>query len=414
LLALATAGAFALAASAATPAKAQSKEPIKIGFGMALTGPLAANGKQALLGAKIWEEEVNAKGGLLGRPVKIIYYDDQSNPSTVPGIYTKLLDVDKVDLVVSGYATNMVAPAMPVVMQKKKVFISLFALDANHEFKYPKYFSVLPTGPTPKESFTEGFFQVAAAQNPKPKTISLAAEDAEFSRNACEGARANSKKYGFKIVYDKSYPPNTTDYTSIVRALQAADADLVIVCSYPLSSVGIVLAANELNFKPKMFGGGMVGLQATVFKNKLGAKLNGLVNYETWVPSDKMMKPAVDFFKKYQDRAKAEGVDPLGYYLGGWGYAYLSVLGDAIAGSKSINDDKIAEYIRKTHFKTIMGEWSYGKNGEWTKSGVMQVQYHGIKEGAGLDTWKGMSYQTVLTPADLKTGNVIYPYEKAK
>ena len=143
---------------------AQNKEPIKIGFGMSLTGPLAANGKQALLGMKIWEEETNAKGGLLGRPVKLIYYDDQSNPSTVPGIYTKLLDVDKVDLVVGGYATNMNAPAMPVVMQKGKTFISLFALDVNHEFKYPKYFSVLPTGPQTKPSFTEGVFQVAAAQ----------------------------------------------------------------------------------------------------------------------------------------------------------------------------------------------------------------------------------------------------------
>ena len=105
--------------------------PIKIGFSMALTGPLAPNGKQALLGAEIWAEDVNAKGGLLGRPVQLVHYDDQSNPSTVPGIYTKLLDVDKCDLVVGPYATNMVAPAIPVVMQKSKMFIGLFALDAN-------------------------------------------------------------------------------------------------------------------------------------------------------------------------------------------------------------------------------------------------------------------------------------------
>src|SRR5207237_2528270 len=77
----------------AAMASARAEEPIRIGFGMALTGPLAANGKSALLAQKIWEEDVNAKGGLLGRPVKLIYYDDQSNPSTVPGIYTKLLDL---------------------------------------------------------------------------------------------------------------------------------------------------------------------------------------------------------------------------------------------------------------------------------------------------------------------------------
>ena len=411
------AGAAAFAAASAmvvVSAHAQSKEPIKIGFSMAQTGPLGPNGQQALLGMKIWEEETNAKGGLLGRPVKLVYYDDQSNPSTVPGIYTKLLDVDKVDLVVSGYATNMVAPAMPIVIQRKKTFISLFALDVNAQFKYPRYFSVLPTGPKTKPSFTEGFYQTAMAQNPKPKTVALTYEDAEFSQNACEGARENAKTFGVKIVYDKSFPFNAPDLSPIVRALQATNADLVVVCSYPLSSVNMVQAVKEANYKPKMIGGAMVGLQATVFKNKLGPKLNGFVNYETWVPTEKMMAPAAAFFKKYQALAPAAKVDPLGYYLGGWGYAYINMLGEAIAATKSVNDDKIADWLRKTPHKTIMGDWSYGPGGEWTKSGMMQVQYHDIKEGAGLDVWRGMSYQTVLTPASLATGKVIYPYEKAK
>jgi branched-chain amino acid transport system substrate-binding protein len=401
-------------ALAAAPGYAQSGEPIKIGFSMALTGPLAANGKQALLGAKIWQEEVNAKGGLLGRNVQLVNYDDQSNPSTVPGIYTKLLDVDKVDLVVGPYATNMVAPAIPVVLQKGKVFIGLFALDANSEFHYPKYFSMLPSGPTPKESFTEGFFELAMAQNPRPQTIAIAAEDAEFSRNAAAGARDNMRKYGFKSVYDKTYPPNTTDFSPIIRAIQATNPDLVVICSYPLSSVGMVLSANELGLKPKMMGGGMVGLQATAFKEKLKGKLNGIVNYETWVPSDRLMAPAADFFKKYQERAKAEGVDPLGYYLGGWGYAYLQVLADGINGTKSVDDDKIADFLRSHSFRTIMADMSFGKNGEWTRSEMLQVQYHDITDAANLDTWRGMSYQTVVAPAELKTGDLIYPYEKAQ
>ena len=407
-------GAALISPALRAPAFAQGGEPIKIGFSMALTGPLAANGKQALLGAKIWQEEVNAKGGLLGRQVQLINYDDQSNPATVPGIYTKLLDVDKCDLVVGPYATNMVAPAIPVVMQKNKTFIGLFALAANSEFHYPKYFSMLPSGPTPKESFSEGFFQIAAAQNPKPQTVALAAEDAEFSRNAADGARNNITKYGFKSVYDKTYPPNTTDFSPIIRAIQATNADLVVICSYPLSSVGMLLSARELGLKPKMMGGGMVGLQATVFKDKLKSKLNGIVNYETWVPSPKLMAPAAGFFKTYQSRAQAEGVDPLGYYLGGWGYAYLQVLADAVTGSKSVDDDKIADYMRSHEFDTIMASGiKFGKDGEWTKSGMMQVQYHDLTDGANLETWRGMSYQTVLTPDDVKTGNIIYPYEKA-
>ena len=395
------------------PAKAQ--EPIKIGFSMALTGPLSPNGKQALLGMKIWEEEINAKGGLLGRPVKLVFYDDQTNGSTVPGIYTKLIDVDKVDLVLGPYGTNMAAPAMPVAIQKGKVFIVLFCLDVNHEFKYNKFFAMIPTGPETKPSFTQGFFEVAAAQDPKPQTVALIAADAEFSLNACEGARTNIKKHGFKIVYDKTYPPATTDFSPIVRAIQATNPDLVLVCSYPLDSVGMVKAVNEVGFKPKMIGGAMVGLQATAIKNQLGPLLNGWVNYETWVPEQKMMFAGTeDFFKKYQARAAAEGVDPLGYYLGTWGYAYIQVLGDAVKATNSLKDDVLADYIRKTTFKTIKGDIKFGANGEWAEGRMLQVQYHGIKQGAGLETWRGMSYQTVLTPNTYKTGTVTYPYEKAK
>lgn len=402
-------------ALARSPALAQGAAPIKIGFGMAQTGPLAVNGNQALLGSQIWAEEVNAKGGLLGRQVELINYDDQSNPSTIPGIYTKLLDVDKVDLVLSGYATNMIAPAIPVVMQKNKTFISLFGLDANAEFKYPRYFSFIPTaGPNPKQTLTEGFFQVAAAQNPKPQTVAIASEDAEFSRNAAEGARANAKQYGFNIIYDKNYPPNTTDFSPIIRAIQATNADLVVVCSYPLSSVGMLLSANELGLKPKLFGGAMVGLQATALKSKLKSHLNGVVNYDNWVPSPKMMAPAADFFKKYQARAPGLGIDPLGYYLGGWGYARMQLLADAINGTKSLDDGKLADYLRSHSFDTIMIDGvRFGNNGEWVKARQLQVQYHNLTDTADLETWRGMSYQTVLAPPEEKTGDVIYPFAKA-
>ena len=169
-----------------------------------------------------------------------------------------------------------------------------------------------------------------------------------------------------------------------MRAIQAANPDVVAICSYPLNSVGMVRAVNELNYKPKMIGGAMVGLQATVFKNQLGPLLNGWVNYETWVPAKSMMfEGTEDFFKKYQSRAQAAGVDPLGYYLGGWGHAYISVLGDAVKATNSLDDNKLADHIAKTEFKTIHGNIKFGAGGEWAKSGMLQVQYHGIKQGAG-------------------------------
>ncbi|MET0539205.1 MAG: amino acid ABC transporter substrate-binding protein [Xanthobacteraceae bacterium] len=399
-----------------SPANAQQAtgEPIKIGFSMALTGPLSPNGKSALLGMHIWEEEINAKGGLLGRPVKLIYYDDQSQPAPVPGIYTKLLDIDKVDLVLGPYATVPAAAAMPVIVQRGKVFIILFGLAVNTEFNYPKFFAMIPSGPDTKPSFTAGFFEVAAAQNPKPQTVALIAADQEFSKNSCEGARDNAKKAGMRVVYDRNYPPNTADFAPVIRGIQAANPDVVTVCSYPLDSVGVVRAVSELNYKPKMIGGAMVGLQATAIKRQLGPLLNGWVNYDTWVPSKQMMLPSTEeFLKKYQARAGAEGVDPLGYYLGTWGYAYIQVLGDAVEATKSLKDDTLADYIRKTTFKTIMGDIKFGKNGEWEKGRMLQVQYHDIKSGE-LDQFRGMDNQTVLTPAEYKTGDVIYPFEKAK
>jgi branched-chain amino acid transport system substrate-binding protein len=395
-------------------AQAPSGEPIKIGFSMAMTGGLAANGRSALLAQKIWEEDVNAKGGLLGRPVKLIYYDDQSNPSTVPGIYTKLLDVDRADLVIGGYATAMLAPAMPIMMQRKKVFIGLLGLAVNHEFDYPGYFSLNPAGPDPKPSFTKGFYDAAMAQTPKPQTVAIVAADQEFSKNAADGARINAEKAGLKVVYDKAYPPSTTDFSPIVRAIMATSPDLVVVCSYPPDSVGMVKAVNEASFRPKMIGGAMVGLQATAFKTQLGPLLNGWVNYDFWLPVEKMQFAGTDeLLRKYQARAAGEGVDALGYYMAPWGYAQLQVLGQAVEATKSLDDQKIADHIRANTFKTVLGDLKFGPKGEWAQSRMLTIQFHDIK-GNDIEQFRTMGTQALIAPAEYKSGDVVYPYEKAR
>jgi branched-chain amino acid transport system substrate-binding protein len=399
---------------AAVPASAQSREPIKIGYSMALTGGLAPNGKSALLAQKIWEEEINAKGGLLGRPVKLVYYDDKSSPAEVPPIYTKLLDVDKVELIIGAYATAQLAPAMPIVIQKKKTFIGLLGLAVNTEFDYPNYFAMIPSGPEAKPAFTKGFFDLAMGQNPKPQTVAIVAADQEFSRNAADGARENAKKAGLKTIYDKTYPPSTADFAPIVRAIQATNPDLVVVCSYPPDSVGMVRAVNEIGFKPKAIGGAMVGLQATAIKTQLGPLLNGWINYDFWLPVPKMEFPGVtDLINRYQTRAAAEGVDPLGYYMAPWGYAQLQVLQQAVEGTKGLDDGKLGDYIRATTFKTVVGEVKFGARGEWAQSRVLQVQFQNVK-GNDVAQFKDISTQVVVAPAEYESGKVIYPYEKAK
>jgi branched-chain amino acid transport system substrate-binding protein len=398
----------------ASAAWAQSGEPIKVGYSMALTGGLAPNGKSALLAQKIWEEDVNAKGGLLGRPVKLIYYDDKSSPAEVPAIYTKLLDIDKVELLIGPYATAQIAPAMPIVIQRKKTFVALLGLAVNSEFNYPNYFAMIPSGPDAKPAFTKGFFDVAMAQDAKPQSVAIVAADQEFSRNAADGARENAQKAKLKVVYDKTYPPSTTDFAPIVRAIQATNPDLVVICSYPPDSVGMVRAVNEIGFKPKMMGGGMVGLQATAIKTQLGPLLNGFVNYDFWLPVPKMDFPGVaDFMKKYQAKAASEGVDPLGYYMGPWGYAQLQVLQQAVEGTKSLDDAKLGDYIRANTFKTVVGDVKFGARGEWAQSRVLQVQFQNIK-GNDVTQFKDISTQVVVAPADYESGKAIYPYEKAK
>ena len=274
-LLLAPAAAWAQGAAPAAP----SGQPVTIGFSMAQTGSLAVNGKSGLLAMQIWAEDQNAKGGLLGRPVKLVFYDDQTNPSLVPGIYTKLMDVDKVDLVVSGYGTNIAAPAMPVVIQHQATFVSLFALDINEEFKYPNYFSMLPVGPDPRPAITEGFFEIIKANKERLglKTIAIATGDGEATRNGSDGARVNLKKAGLEVVYDKTYPLTTTDFSPIIRAIQATSADVVLISAYPNDSVGVIRSAHEIGLKTKVFGGNLTGPQSTTIKTSLGPILNGII-----------------------------------------------------------------------------------------------------------------------------------------
>jgi len=406
--------AVALLACGATAARAQEKEPIKIGFSMELTGPFAVVGKTGLLAFKIWEEEINAKGGLLGRPVKLVYYDDQSNPSLVPAIYTKLIDIDKVDILASSYGTNLVVPAMPVAISKNRLFFGMFALAANDKFHYPKYFSMLPFGPEPVKSFAQGFFDLAAAQNPKPKTVGIIATDAEFQHKAAESARAHAKSKGMEIVYDRAYPPTTVDFTPIVRSVGAAQPDLVYVASYPSDTVGFLRSVSEIGLKTNMLGGGFAGLQAAAIKTQLGPAANGIVNIELWEPVKTMLFPGImDFIKKYQARAPGEGLDPLGYFLPPFAYAKMQILGDAIAAAKTLDDTKLAEYMHSHPFNTIVGDISFGPDGEWTEARPIWAQYHGIK-GTDIEQFREPKTVTILAPEKYKTGDLIYPYTKAR
>lgn len=397
------------------PALAQSDgPPIRIGMGIALSGGLAAFGKSALLGMQIWTEDANAKGGLLGRKVELVYYDDQSTPATVPGIYAKLIDVDKVDLVVSGYATNQIVAAMPTVMQKKKVFMTLFGLAANDKFKYGRYFQMQPNGPDAQAEFSKGFIQAAMSMDPKPKTIALVGGDAEFPSIALAGARQNAKAAGLKIVYDRTYPPNTIEFASLVRAIKATKPDVVFLASYPPDSAGMVRAVREVGLDVKMFGGGLIGLQSAALKTQLGAVLNGVVAYDLYAPEPTMKFPGVEeFLVRYRALAEQQGVDPLGFYIAPLAYAELQILGEAVAATKSLDDAQLADYIHKTTFKTIGGEIRFQERGEWAEPRILWVQYRGIT-GNDIAQFKEAGKQVIIYPDKFKSGDLQYPFSSTR
>jgi branched-chain amino acid transport system substrate-binding protein len=411
--AAAIAVASALAFTSA-PVLAQGAEPpIRIGLGIALSGGLAAFGKSALLAMQLWAEDVNSKGGLLNRKVELVYYDDQSSPATVPGIYAKLIDVDKVDLVVSGYATNQIVAAMPTIIQKKKLFITLFGLAANDKFKYDRYFQMQPNGPDAQREFSKGFIDVAMAMDPKPRTIAIVGADAEFPSIAMEGARENAKEAGLKIVFDRTYPPNAIEFASIMRSIKATNPDLVFVASYPPDSAGMVRAAREVGLDVKMFGGGMIGLQAAALKTQLGEALNGVVAYDLYVPEPSMKFPGIEeFLTRYRARAQAEGVDPLGFYIAPLAYAEMQILQQAVTATGSLDDAKLAEYIHANSFQTVAGEIKFQERGEWAEPRILLVQYRGIK-GNDVNQFKEAGRQVIVYPPKFKSGDLVYPFNAA-
>jgi branched-chain amino acid transport system substrate-binding protein len=393
---------------------ALAADPVKIGLSMSLTGGSAVNGKQLLAALEMWRDDVNGKGGLLGRRVELVYYDDQSAQANAPGIYTKLLDVDKVDLVIGPYGTNVIAATLPILMQHNVATVGMMGLGANSQFQYQRYFSILPIGHDAKTAFTQGFFELVKAQSPRPQTIAIVGADAEFGKTTTDGARENAKAAGLTIVYDERYPPPTADFTPIIRAIKATNPDIVFIGAYPPDTVGLVRAASEVGLEPKMIGGAMIGLTATVFKGQLGPLMNGFVTNEVFVPAPSFNFPGLqDVMKKYQAQAQSLGTDPLGYGFVPFGYASGQVLAAAVEGTKSLDADKIASYLHDHTVATVIGEVAFGPDGEWKKPRLVFTQFQGVT-GNGIDQFRDTAKEVVVWPPEYKTGTMIYPYSAAK
>ncbi len=402
----------AAAAVAARPASAQapSGPPIRIGYSMSLTGGLAGNGRPALVAHQIWAQDVNSRGGLPGRPVELVHYDDQSNGAQVPGIYTKLIDVDKVDLVVSGYATAIIAPAMPVVMQRQMTFVTLLGTGVNHEFRYDRHFNICPVGSDVKETFAKGYMDIAMAMDPRPRTIAIAALDADFCQRAVESARHLARQHGLRVVYDRSYPPGTVDFSPIMRAIQAARPDLVYISSYPPDSAGLLRAASELRMSARMFGGAMIGPQIYAQKAQLGPILNNMVNWDIYAPEPTMQFPGVNaLLTRYREVAARENTDALGLYVPPLAYAQMQVVEQAVKRVGRIDQAALAADMHASTFETVIGDLKFDRLGEWTEERNLYVQFQGVTDG-NLERFARPGTQVILYPERFRSGTLRTPY----
>jgi branched-chain amino acid transport system substrate-binding protein len=391
---------------------AADQPPIKIGMSMPLTGGLAGGGKPSLLGIEIWRDDINAKGGMLGRKVELVVYDDKSSASETPALYSKLLDIDKVDLLFAPYATVPTAPIMPLVKQRGMVLIGNFSFQVNSKVGHDMWFNNAPWGPA--DAWASSFLDIGAKAG--GKTVALLTADQEFAQNLAKTAREVAGKRNMPVVFDQAYPPNTVEFSSILRALKAAKPDIVYVASYPPDSAGILRAVNEIGIgdNVKLFGGGMVGLQFGPVMENMGSLLNGVVNFNTWLPEPSMyFEGTKAFFETYSKRAVEAKVDPLGYYLAPFGYASGQLIEAAVKGTGSLDQKGIAKYLHEHEIQTIVGPIAFSADGERKETATLQAQFQGIVD-KNLDQFKRPGKQVILFPEKLKSGNLITPFEAAR
>ena len=237
----------AVAGLAVPSASAQDKTPIKLGFAITQTGPYSPPALFELRGYELAVDQINQAGGLLGRPILIVKYDDQGNPSTAVQLYQKLLTDDKVDLLLSPYQADLVAAVAPIVNRAEKVMPSLSANVEVYSGKFPYLMqSITQTG-----RYMAPVIELAATMG--YKTVALLVQNTQFPKQLGEGVVALAKEKGMEIVFNESFPPTTTDFSALVLKAGEKKPDVIIGATYLADAQGIVRAAKAQNVQAKMF-----------------------------------------------------------------------------------------------------------------------------------------------------------------
>jgi branched-chain amino acid transport system substrate-binding protein len=372
-LAIGVASLLAATAYLSMPAAAQQKE-IVIGGTLGLTGAYAEPSTDYKAVYDLWLERINKKGGLLGRPVKMIIYNDESTPTVAQSLYNRLLDQDKVDLVLAPYTTFVGGAVVPIVMSHKKVLFNGGFVGINI-FNNAKGW-IVGSYTYQEPDYTRGVFEMIKGlpADKKPKTAAIFTAQNPFTVvvrsgvNGVGGALNYAKEAGINVVVDEQYPPNTTDFTGLVQKAKGANADMVLQLGLPNDTLQVARTIQQQAYKPSIFC--TCGSQVTTLK---GWAALGEANEDGFGTTIAWPTQPFEGIAELGEIFKKRGYATLPTYAVG-GLAILQVLEQSVEGTKSLDQEKIHEFIQKNEFKTVAGNFKYQENGTPIFSQIL-IQY---------------------------------------
>jgi branched-chain amino acid transport system substrate-binding protein len=370
---------------ASLPLPVNAQTPIKIGASMSVTGTYAKPGTYQKQGYDVCIDELNAKGGILGRKVELVIYDDQSTPATAVRLYEKLITEDKVDAVMGPYSSAVSEAVANVTEKYKKVMVAPLAATTSIFKKGRKYiFMVI----TPAENYLDGLIDMAAKRG--LKTVAIINEDTLFPKASAAGTAEAAKKRGMQVVLQEAYPKGNTDFSALLVKIKAANPDVIAAGTYFDDAVAITRQMKELNVNPKMFGL-TVGGDLPEFYDLL--KQNAEYTYGSTQWDESLPYPGQkEFLAAY--KAKFKGQEPS--YHTAAGYAGCLIYAEAVKKAGTLDADKVRDQLLKMEIKTAFGDYKVEPDGFQIAHKMVMLQW---QDGKRIVVW----------PDDLANGKPRYP-----
>jgi len=352
----------AVFAAAAVSAGTAAKAPIKIGVSLPLTGDFSEPGSAALRGYQIWQQMVNAKGGLLGRKVQLIVKDDRSDQNTIVSDYNSLINESKVDLLLGTFSSLLNLPASAVAEKFHMVYVEPAGGSPkmfNRGFQY-LFFAQQATAPHQADLFAKWVKGLPPGQ--RPTTAAYPTQDDPFAAPVIAGLKSQLESAGIKTVYTTTYPPGTTDYDTIASSIKSSGADLVAQGAVFDDGVGLIRSMKKVGYSPKALFQTSAPSEAKTFSDAVGiANTNGIFYAVSWSPSAKGSKYPLNqeflaaYKKKFKGSIPAEDAAD--------GFTAAQVLQTAVTKVGKIDQDKIKDYLHSKPVRTILGPLSWDANG---------------------------------------------------